>query len=152
MIRFILFVQLDLITYLDDIIIFLGKKLYIDISHLRCNIWHFKMVLIYALQNHNYSSATIATAIENKIDVEKRFQYVHIIHTNIYFQYSRSSSLSFYFYPALFSPLNFFFFILLYLSNFSYSNYTYITFALQMRKLREKGWILCVHMAWSVSM
>ena len=50
------------------------------------------MVLIYALQNHNYSSATIATAIENKIDVEKRFQYVHIIHTYISSQYSRSSS------------------------------------------------------------
>ena len=136
----------------NNMVNFLGKNVYIDISYLRCNIWHFKMVLIYALQNHNYSSATIATAIENKIDVEKRFQYVHIIHTYIF-----SVQSLFFPFPFIFTPLssllwNFFFFILLHLSNFSDSNYTYITFALQMRKLREKGWILCVHMAWRVSM
>ena len=65
------------------------------------------MVLIYAHQNHNYSSATIATAIENKIDVEKRFQYVHIIHTYIFSVQSLFFPFPFYFYPALFSPLKF---------------------------------------------
>ena len=39
------------------------------------------MVLICALQNHNYFAATNATAIEDVVDVEKRFEYVHIIHT-----------------------------------------------------------------------
>jgi len=65
-------------------ILYARTKIHIDIFHLRCNIWHFKMVLICALQNHNYFAATIATAIEDVVDVEKRFEYVHIIHTYIY--------------------------------------------------------------------
>ena len=62
-------------------ILYARTKIHIDIFHLRCNIWHFKMVLICALQNHNYFAATNATAIEDVVDVEKRFEYVHIIHT-----------------------------------------------------------------------
>ena len=112
------------------------------------------MVLICALQNHNYSAATIATTTEDEVDDERRFQYVHIIHTYIYnfFVHSFFFPFPFLYLPALFSCLKFPSFSFSYTSPVLSSTTIITLLALQMWKLREKGWIWCVHMARSVSM
>ena len=122
-------------------ILYARTKIHIDIFHLRCNIWHFKMVLICALQNHNYFAATNATAIEDVVDVEKRFEYVH---TYIFLVHPLFFPFPFYLLPRslLLSEITFLF-ILLLCSNYIDSNFTNITCLTNEKIERERLNLMC---------